>query len=209
MRLATPQFGPLLETEDIMRGSCTLVIIVSSLACGRAAGSCGDLTFDGVTDLSDLAFLLTGFGRGNGGDLDGDADTDLSDLGILLAHFGDSSALPISVTELSAPPVIVAGSYFDIEFVIRSDAACWSSFYPPFEIYWSQDDTLSADDFLVYNLALNIVGIDPGETQEGGVDFVLAPCETPAGEGYVIVWMDYMGYFSTSASPSLVVNDCE
>jgi len=54
---------------------------------------CSDLNADGVTDLADLAILLSRFGTTTGatfvhGDLDGDGDVDLTDLAVLLAQFG-------------------------------------------------------------------------------------------------------------------------
>ncbi len=57
-------------------------------------GSCfGDLTGDGLIDLTDLSVLLTNFGTGSGatyedGDLDSDGDVDLLDLSDLLIVFG-------------------------------------------------------------------------------------------------------------------------
>jgi len=59
-------------------------------------GTCpGDLDFNGVIDLSDLAQLLSNYGTTSGatytdGDLDADGDVDLSDLAALLAVYGES-----------------------------------------------------------------------------------------------------------------------
>lgn len=52
----------------------------------------GDVNFDGVIDLTDLATLLSNFGSAPAkpieGDLDDDDDVDLSDLAVLLSNFG-------------------------------------------------------------------------------------------------------------------------
>jgi hypothetical protein len=53
----------------------------------------GDLNYDGVVDLSDLAQLLAHYGTTGGaeyedGDLDGDGDVDLADLAALLGVYG-------------------------------------------------------------------------------------------------------------------------
>ena len=191
-----------------MRASFMLAITLSFLMNARAAAVCGDLTLDGHCDLSDLAVLLASFGQHGGGDLDADGDTDLLDLADLLAHFGDSSPIPVSVSELTVPPVLVAGTTFDMQFVVRNDGTCWTSYYPPFEIFWSQDAALSDDDFMIYNLALNL-WLEAGETIAGELNFLPVPCETPKGAGFVIVRMDWIGYISTSAAAAEVVGDCD
>ncbi len=54
----------------------------------------GDLTDDGLIDLSDLSIVLIHFGQSGvacaDGDLDGDHDVDLDDLSLLLVRFGSS-----------------------------------------------------------------------------------------------------------------------
>lgn len=52
-------------------------------------GPAGDLTGDGVVDLSDLGVLFGGWG-GPAGDLDGDGDTNLADLGVLFGAWGST-----------------------------------------------------------------------------------------------------------------------
>lgn len=191
-----------------MRGSVLFTIILFTLPNPRSAAVCGDLTLDGVCDLSDLSLLLASYGQHGGGDLDWDGDTDLLDLADLLAHFGDSSPIPVSVDDLTVPPILVTGTQFEMQFQIRNDGTCWTTYYPPFEIFWSVDDLLSEDDFLMYNLALN-VWLEAGETLPGGLDFIPVPCETPVGSGHVIVRMDWIGYISTSSAAATVVDDCD
>src|SRR5262245_39520161 len=191
-----------------MRGSVILAILSWLLLNPRAAAVCGDLTLDGVCDLSDLALLLASYGQHGGGDLDADGDTDLLDLADLLAHFGNSSPIPVSVDELIAPGILVPGSTFDLQFQVRNDGTCWTSYYPPFEIFWSSDDILSDDDFRIYGLALNL-WLQAGETIPGEVNFLPVPCETPDGTGFVIVRMDWIGYISTAAAPATVAGGCD
>lgn len=60
---------------------------------GIEPGNCaGDVNGDGVTDLTDLALILSDFGCSGGctADLTGDGNTDLSDLAIVLSDFGCS-----------------------------------------------------------------------------------------------------------------------
>ncbi len=61
-------------------------------ACSAPPACEGDVTGDGLRDLSDLGVLLANYGATgvglSSGDLDGDTDVDLSDLGIMLSVFG-------------------------------------------------------------------------------------------------------------------------
>lgn len=101
--LDTIQFtslGHFNEDRNLLGLRCTVIN-----ACGDAttnvvnltvAATClGDLTCDGIVDLTDLALLLSNYGRdpippvqGSGGDIDGDGDVDLSDLATLLSAYG-------------------------------------------------------------------------------------------------------------------------
>ncbi len=132
-----------------MRNSRFCAAAVAFLAGARAFGVCGDLTFDGVCDQADLAQLLAAYGINHGGDLDGDWDTDQSDLALMLAHYGQSDLIEVSVGALTVPSSITAGSMFDMQFQLHNASDCWTCYYPPFEIFWSADDELSADDFLL------------------------------------------------------------
>jgi hypothetical protein len=51
-------------------------------------GCGGDLTGDGLVDLSDLGQVLQSFGLNANGDSDGDGDTDLADLALVLSNYG-------------------------------------------------------------------------------------------------------------------------
>ena len=191
-----------------MRGSCTLAFVLSLFVSARAAAVCGDLTLDGTCDLEDLTLLLGAYGWDYAGDLDADGDTDLSDLSILLAHFGSSSPTPVVVDELSVPAHLVAGSTFVMQFVVRNDGDCWTTYYPPFQIFWSADETQSGDDFRMDSGALNLT-LEVGETVPVELPWVPVPCDTPSGAGFVIMQLDWIGYVSTTAAPAMVVSDCE
>jgi serralysin len=64
-----------------------------AVTIGTAGGGCpGDVNFDGLVDLADLARLLSNFGTPSGatreqGDVDADGDVDLHDLTLLLSRF--------------------------------------------------------------------------------------------------------------------------
>ena len=191
-----------------MRGSCTLALVLSVLMSTRAAAVCGDLTLDGDCDLEDLALLLWAYGWNHNGDLDHDGDTDLADLNILLSHFGSSTPTPVVVDELSVPAVLVAGSTFDMQFVVRNEGDCYTTVYPGIAIFWSADETPSGDDFVMMSGAWNLE-LQVGETFEAEWPSMPVPCETPAGAGFVILQMDWIGHVSSSAAPAMVVNDCE
>ncbi len=75
--------------EGLAGGNAAWTFTVEGATCY------GDLTGDGLIDLTDLSVLLTNFGVANGatyedGDMDGDGDVDLLDLSELLIVFGTS-----------------------------------------------------------------------------------------------------------------------
>lgn len=71
-----------------------LTLVVCALAAPTHAGSCPDLSGDGVVDSLDLNILLVAFGSTGAGDLTGDGITDSLDLNTLLAQFGGQCASP-------------------------------------------------------------------------------------------------------------------
>ena len=94
---------------DMAAGTLTLGGTIGEMDAGSMSGgslklrggfwagiqfnSCsGDVNGDGVTDLTDLALVLSDFGCSGGctADLTGDGNTDLSDLAIVLSDFGCS-----------------------------------------------------------------------------------------------------------------------
>jgi hypothetical protein len=66
-----------------------------SLMLAVLGGCLGDLDFNGVVDIADLAQLLGNFGAGGAsysqGDLTGDGIVDIADLSLLLSEFGSSA----------------------------------------------------------------------------------------------------------------------
>lgn len=191
-----------------MRRSCIFALVLSILMSTRAAAVCGDLTLDGDCDLEDLTILLGAYGWHHAGDLDHDADTDVSDLSILLAHFGSSTPTPVVVDELSVPAVLVAGSTFEMRFVVRNEGDCYTTVYPGIAIFWSADETPSGDDFVMMSGAWNLE-LQVGETVQVEWPLMPVPCDTPAGAGFVILQMNWIGHVSASAAPAMVVGECE
>ena len=87
-----PRFWDDPDTVDTGAGAAPLVDM-GAYEYGAAAPCPGDVNGDGVSDLTDLAILLSNFDTTSGaarsdGDLDGDGDVDLTDLSQLLAYFG-------------------------------------------------------------------------------------------------------------------------
>ena len=191
-----------------MRGSFIFALVLSILMSTPAVAQCGDLTLDRDCDLEDLAILLGAYGWDYAGDLDHDGDTDLSDLSILLAHFGSSTPTPVVVDELSVPAELVAGSTYEMRFVVRNEGDCYTTVYPWIWVFWSADDTPSDDDFVMMSGAWNLE-LQVGETFEAEWPSMPVPCETPAGAGFVILQMDWIGHVSSSAAASMVVGECE
>ena len=85
-------------------GSLLLTLVLHT---GAQDTPCGDITGDGLVDVSDLLSLLAAFGSSADGDVNADGATDVADLLLLLSSFGTACTGGSNACG-NPPPLVVA-----------------------------------------------------------------------------------------------------